>query len=83
MLELRGHVKRRLASVVFDTQDPPVPGAPVTDDAGAAVGQVTSASESPTLGKAVALAMVKRAQAEPGQGVVVGGARGEVVARPV
>jgi folate-binding protein YgfZ len=83
MLEMRGHVKRKLASVVFETRDPPAAGAPVTDGAGAAVGEVTSASESPTLGKAVALAMVKRAQAEPGQGVVVAGARGEVVARPV
>jgi len=83
MLELRGHVKRRLASVVIDAQDPPAAGAPVTDGAGATVGEVTSSSASPTLGKAVALAMVKRAQAEPGQGVVVGGARGEVVARPV
>jgi folate-binding protein YgfZ len=84
MLELRGHVKRKLAALVIDTGEPPARGAPVTDGAGAAVGEVTSASGSPTLGgKAVALAMIKRAQAEPGQGVVVGGARGEVVARPV
>jgi tRNA-modifying protein YgfZ len=85
MLELRGHVKRKLASVVLDAQEPPATGAVVTDDAGTAVGEVTSAIASPTLGrgKAVALAMIKRAQAEPGQGLVVGGARGEVVARPV
>ena len=83
MLELRGHVKRKLASVVVDASEPPAAGAPVTDGAGAAVGEVTSASASPTLGRPVALAMVKRAQAEPGQSVVVGGARGEVVARPV
>jgi folate-binding protein YgfZ len=84
MLELRGHVKRKLAALVLDTQEPPSRGAPVTDGGGVSVGEVTSASGSPTLGgKAVALAMIKRAQAEPGQGVVVGGARGEVVARPV
>jgi folate-binding protein YgfZ len=84
MLEMRGHVKRKLAALVIDAAVPPSRGAAVTDGAGAAVGEVTSASGSPTLGgKAVALAMVKRAQAEPGQGVLVGGARGEVVARPV
>jgi tRNA-modifying protein YgfZ len=83
MLELRGHVKRKLAALVIDADVPPSRGAAVTDGAGAAVGEVTSASGSPTLGgKAVALAMVKRAQAEPGQGVLVGGVRGEVVARP-
>jgi len=84
MLELRGHVKRKLAALVIDAEEPPARGASVTDGAGAAVGEVTSASGSPSLGgKAVALAMVKRAQAEPGQSVVVGGVRGEVVARPV
>jgi tRNA-modifying protein YgfZ len=84
MLEMRGHVKRKLAALVIDAEVPPSRGAAVTDGAGTAVGEVTSASGSPTLGgKAVALAMVKRAQAEPGQGLIVGGARGEVVARPV
>jgi glycine cleavage system aminomethyltransferase T len=55
----------------------------VTDEAGAAVGEVTSAAASPMLGKAVALAMVKRAFAEAGKHVLVGGARAEVVERPV
>jgi folate-binding protein YgfZ len=82
MLELRGHVKRKLAAVVIDAGEPPARGAAVTDEAGAAVGEVTSAGASPTLGKPVALAMVKRKFAEPGAHVLVGGARGEVVARP-
>ena len=84
MLELRGHVKRKLASLVIEALEPPARGVAVTDEAGTAVGEVTSASGSPSLGlrKSVALAMVKRAQAEPGQRVMVGGARAEVVARP-
>jgi folate-binding protein YgfZ len=82
MLQMRGHVKRKLAAVVLEGAEAPLAGAAVTDEAGAAVGEVTSAAPSPTLGKTVALAMIKRAQAEPGKGVVVGGARGEVVERP-
>jgi folate-binding protein YgfZ len=82
MLEMRGHVKRKLAAVVLATGDAPARGATVADESGAAVGEVTSASASPTLGKVIALAMVKRASSEPGQRVVVGGVAGEVVERP-
>jgi folate-binding protein YgfZ len=83
MLEKRGHVKRRLVSLVLDPSAPaPGTGAPVTDEAGAPIGEVTSAAQSPTLGTAVALAMLKRVHAVAGQGVVVGGARGKVVERP-
>lgn len=82
MLELRGHVKRMLVPVVFDAGPPPPRGAPVTDEAGAEIGEVTSAGPSPTLGKPVVLAMVKRAFAQAGSHVLVGGLRGEVVARP-
>jgi folate-binding protein YgfZ len=81
MLEKRGHVKRRLASVVVDGPLPPS-GTPVTDEAGAPIGEVTSAATSPTLGTGVALAMLKRVHAVAGQGVVVAGARGKVVERP-
>jgi folate-binding protein YgfZ len=82
MLELRGHVKRKLVPVVIEAGEPPARGAPVTDEAGAALGEVTSAGASPTLGKPIALAMIKRARAEAGSRVVVGGASAEVVARP-
>jgi hypothetical protein len=81
MLQMRGHVKRKLAAVVLEGTEAPLAGAAVTDEAGTAVGEVTSAAPSPTLGKTVALAMIKRTQAEPGKGVLVGG-RGEVVERP-
>jgi folate-binding protein YgfZ len=83
MLEMRGHVKRKLVSLLVDAGEPaPAPGAAVTDEAGAAVGEVTSAGASPTLGRPVALAMVKRAAAEAGKRLRVGGAYAEVVERP-
>jgi folate-binding protein YgfZ len=82
MLQMRGHVKRKLVSLVLEATVVPAARAPVTDAAGAAVGEVTSAASSPTLGKAVALAMVKRGQAEPGTEIAVGGVSGEVVDRP-
>jgi folate-binding protein YgfZ len=82
MLEMRGHVKRRLVSLVLEDPKPPERGAAITDEAGAVVGEVTSAAPSPTLGKAVALAMVKRALTEPGSRVVVGGVPALVVDRP-
>jgi folate-binding protein YgfZ len=82
MLELRGHVKRKLVPVVLDDGAPPPRGAPVTDETGAPVGEVTSAGTSPTLGKPVVMAMVKRAFAEAGKRLVVAGASGEVVERP-
>jgi len=82
MLEMRGHVKRKLVPVVLDDGAPPPRGAPVTDEAGAPIGEVTSAGTSPTLGKPVVMVMVKRAFAEAGKRLVVGGASGEVVERP-
>jgi tRNA-modifying protein YgfZ len=82
MLEMRGHVKRKLVSLVFDGPEAPLAGAAVADEAGASVGELTSAALSPTLGVPVGLAMVKRAQALAGSRVVVGGAHAKVVDRP-
>jgi len=82
MLEMRGHVKRRLASLVLDAGSPPAIGAAVVDEAGVPSGQVTSASHSPTLGRPVALAMLKREAAEVGRVVTVGSVRAQVVRRP-
>ena len=82
MLEMRGHVKRKLVPVVLDGEALPAPGASVTDEGGTAVGEVTSAGWSPTLGVAVALAMLKRAQAAAGVRVVIQGAHARVVERP-
>jgi folate-binding protein YgfZ len=82
MLELRGHVKRKLLPLVLEGSQVPHHGATVTDSAGAAVGEVTSAALSPTLGRAVALAMVKRSHGEAASVLLVDGARAQVVDRP-
>jgi tRNA-modifying protein YgfZ len=82
MLEMRGHVKRKLVSIVLDGSAPPANGTAVADEAGAAVGEVTSAAFSPTLGVPVGLAMVKRAHAAAGARVVVSGTHAKVVDRP-
>jgi folate-binding protein YgfZ len=81
MLELRGHVKRKLVPVAIDAPTPPPRGASVTDQDGAPVGEITSSAASPTLGKPIALAMLKRAVAEPGQRVFVESVSAEVVER--
>ena len=80
MLENRGHVKRRLAQVRMEGDRVPEAGAPVTGDGGEAIGEVTSAAWSPREGAPLALAMVKRAYAEAGRAVTVGGSRAKVLA---
>jgi folate-binding protein YgfZ len=82
MLELRGHVKRKLAGLAIDASEAPERGTPVTDEAGAAVGEITSAAMSPVFGKAVAFAMLKRASGTPGSRLVVAGAGARVVDLP-
>jgi folate-binding protein YgfZ len=85
MLEMRGHVKRKLAALVVDEPAEtalPERGARVSDDQGGDVGEVTSAGRSPTLGKTVALAMLKRAAGEPGRELRIGSAHARVVERP-
>jgi folate-binding protein YgfZ len=76
MLEMRGHVKRKLVSIVLDVGGAATSaaGSLVSDEAGSPVGEVTSLALSPTLGVPVGLAMLKRAQAVAGSRVVIGGA---------
>ncbi|MGH7269707.1 MAG: glycine cleavage T C-terminal barrel domain-containing protein, partial [Polyangiaceae bacterium] len=81
-LEMRGHVKRKLASLVLESTNVPDRGARVTDEAGVEIGHVTSAASSPTLGTAVCLAMVKAQHAVSGASVEVAGVRAKVVDRP-
>ncbi len=82
MLELRGHVKRKLVPFVIDGGGAVEAGASVTDDAGVEVGKVSSATESPTLGRFVGLAMVKLAHASPGASLHAAGKRARVVETP-
>jgi hypothetical protein len=83
MLQLRGHVKRKLVPLVIEGEGVPVRGAAVTaSEGGPSIGDVTSASLSPTLGMAVALAMVKYAFAESGRVLTVGARSARVVEIP-
>jgi folate-binding protein YgfZ len=79
MLELRGHVKRRLVGLKLGGAEVPAHGADVTDAGGESVGSVTSAAAVPGEG-VLALAMVKRTKGEPGAALRVSGADAVVVA---
>ena len=78
MLELRGHVKRKLARVSIDGTVLPAKGAVVIDDSGAEVGSLTSAAISPENGQIVGLAMLKLAKTEAGTSLRVGQATAHV-----
>ncbi len=71
MLELRGHVKRKLVPFVSDAAI--TRGAVVTDDAGTEVGVVSSAGDS-SRGGGIGLAMIKLAHATSGAKLHVGNA---------
>jgi hypothetical protein len=77
MLELRGHVKRKLVSLAIESSSPPVKGDAVLNAAGEKIGEVTSAALSPSQG-VLALAMVKFASSDAGTELVVGGAKAKV-----
>lgn len=81
MLQMRGHVKRKLASLVLDGPKVPARGAPVSDGE-TQVGEITSAALSPTLERPVALAMLKHAFALPERILAVEGQPARVVERP-
>ncbi len=90
MLELRGHVKRKLVGFVSDGAKAAraagatiTAGSSVTTDDGVEVGKVSSAIDSPTLGHPVGLAMVKLAVAAPGTSLRIGNAVVRVVDGPV
>jgi folate-binding protein YgfZ len=77
----RGHVNKRLSGLVLDGT-PPAPGTPVTAE-GAEVGIIRSAVVSPTLGRTIALAYLKRSHWEAGTVVQVGGASATVADLPL
>ena len=61
----RGHVNWKLVGLILESPLPPARGEKLTLE-GKEVGEVTSACLSPTLGKTIALAYVRREVAEPG-----------------
>jgi folate-binding protein YgfZ len=73
MLEMRGHVKRKLVSLALPDGVVPTAHAALEDGKGTTVGEVTSAV--PTRG----LAMVKYAAIAPGTELTVGGAVARVI----
>lgn len=77
MLELRGHVKRKLVSLAVEAASAPKHGDEVQNSAGEKIGEVTSASVSPTLG-VLAIAMVKAAHADTGTELKIGDAKATV-----
>jgi folate-binding protein YgfZ len=79
MLEKRGHVKRFLVTLRVASDLPPARGASVLDANREEVGTVTSAAIVPSAGGPVAMAMVKRAKADPGALLEVLGAPATVL----
>jgi folate-binding protein YgfZ len=81
----RGHgrVARRLVGLTFDASAPVPPRDAAVLAGDRAIGRVTSAAWSPSLGRPVALGYVHRDFVEPGTRVVVGGSEGVVSALPL
>ncbi|HTF36138.1 MAG TPA: glycine cleavage T C-terminal barrel domain-containing protein [Myxococcota bacterium] len=79
-LRSRGQVAHLLVGIAGDAGSAPERGDAVKVS-GEAVGEITSAALSPTVGP-IALAFVRRPHAEPGTLVTVGAGRGRVVALP-
>ncbi|MGD0920747.1 MAG: aminomethyltransferase family protein [Terriglobia bacterium] len=78
----RGHINWKLVGLVVDAAEAPAPGEKLSSDA-KEVGEVTSACVSPTLGKTIALAYVRREVAEPGTKLVLAsGIAAEVTTLP-
>lgn len=66
----RGHVNRHLRGLLVDGPEVPEAGAEVWAD-GAVIGRITSAVRSPALGRAIALAFLRRPHAAAGTRVEV------------
>jgi folate-binding protein YgfZ len=72
MLQVRGHVKKRLVQLAIEGGAPVAPGAPIALPDGAQIGAVTSAAP-PGGGQTLALGHVKYKHARPGEAFVVAG----------
>jgi folate-binding protein YgfZ len=79
MLELRGHVKRKLVPLALADGEAPAKGAEVHDAAGNKVGEITSSVAIPE-GGVMALAMVKVSALAPEGKVLVGAAEARITA---
>ena len=78
----RGHVNWKLTGLVVDSEAPPPAGEKLARD-GREIGEVTSSCVSPTLGKTIAMAYLRREVAEPGTELeFLSGTVAQVVALP-
>lgn len=81
-----GGLQRRLVGIRVNDRRVARHGYPIVDEAGAKVGEVTSGSQSPTLGYPIALGYVPYAMRKPGTAVRIDAGRktltGEVVKLP-
>jgi folate-binding protein YgfZ len=78
----RGHVNWKLTGLIVNAAEAPQPGEKLVAG-GKEVGEVTSSCVSPTLGKTLALAYVRREVSEPGAPLAfVSGVTAEVAALP-
>jgi len=78
----RGHVNWILAGLIVESVTPPAAGEKLARE-GRDIGEVTSSCVSPTLGKTIALAYLRREVAEPATRLAfASGAGAEVVALP-
>lgn len=82
MQDMRGKVKRRLATVLLSAGSAPAVGTPVTLPGGAKVGETRSAADSEVLGGPVAIALLAADASIPGTNVVVGEVPASVVDLP-
>jgi folate-binding protein YgfZ len=80
-----GHVNRVLVGVRFGSSAVPSPGTELhaADDKGTAIGAVTSATYSPRLQAALALAYLRRGHTHPGTRLLSQAGAAEVVALPL
>jgi folate-binding protein YgfZ len=78
----RGHVNWKLTGLVVNSEQPPTPGEKAVVE-GREVAEITSSCVSPTLGKTIALAYVRREFSEPGAKLTfASGVTAEVAALP-
>jgi len=78
----RGHVNWKLMGLVVESEAAPPPGEKLARD-GKEIGEVTSSCVSPTLGKTIAMAYLRREVSEPGTRLELPSSAGaEVVALP-
>jgi glycine cleavage system T protein len=78
----RGHVNWKLSGLLVEGPQPPAPGENVIS-AGKEIGEVTSACVSPTLGRTIAMAYLRREVLEPGTRLTLSSGTGaEVTSLP-